>query len=144
MLQKTSCIVPSDCGNIKLLKIMQVYRYKNNIFGIMEKFCKCIIKKVTPKYKRLRKSKTRGIIIRSNIFFFKLDGIGIKFINNAVIPLKRRMNPWNKKLIGPTLTSFRLKKFRSGLSQIICSYRLVVRTVGFHPTNSGSNPDKNI
>lgn len=29
------------------------------------------------------------------------------------------MNPWNKKLLGPTLKEFKLKKFRLGLSLLI-------------------------
>lgn len=106
-------------GSIKLLKIIQIYKTKKNKHAIFGKFFKAVLKSVMPKLLKIRKKKTKGIVIRSNIFFLKKDGLLICFFKNAVIPLKKRMNPWNKKLLGPTLLEFKLKKFRVGLTKII-------------------------
>jgi hypothetical protein len=76
-----------------MLKVIEIYRCRVRKHAIFNKFLKFTLKVVSPKIAKLRKKKTKGIMIRSNFFSFKKDGCGIKFINNAVIPLKRRMNP---------------------------------------------------
>ena len=125
MLQKGSFIKPSDKGSIKLLKVINVYRTRRTKHAIFGKFLKCILKVVAAKFTKIRKKKTKGIVVRSNINIIKKDSISIKFSKNAVIPLKRRMNPWNKKLLGPTLREFKLKKFRLGLSSLISNKKKI-------------------
>lgn len=93
LLQKGSFIIPADMGSIKLLKIIQIYKTKKNKHAIFGKFFKAVLKSVMPKLLKIRKKKTKGIVIRSNIFFLKKDGLLICFFKNAVIPLKKRMNP---------------------------------------------------
>lgn len=119
MLQKNSFTVPADKSSIRILKVIHIYRTKQRKHAIFNKFLKCVLKVVAPKLSKIRKKKLKSIMIRSNISYIKSDGLCIKFTKNAIIPLKRRMNPWNKKLLGPTLKEFKLKKFRLGLSKII-------------------------
>jgi ribosomal protein L14 len=93
LLQKGSFFIPADKGNIIILKTIQIYNTRKKKLAILGKFIKAVIKRVTPKFRRYRKAKTRAIIIRSNIFLYKKDNTSIRFIKNGVVPIKRRMNP---------------------------------------------------
>lgn len=69
------------------------------------------VKETKPDNWLLKKSKVKGIIIRTRKELTKLDGTTLKFKSNSIILLKKRMNSYGNRLLGPIPSTIRRRKF---------------------------------
>lgn len=74
-------------------------------------FVKVSVKETKPDNWLLKKSKVKGIIIRTRKELTKLDGTTLKFKSNSIILLKKRMNSYGNRLLGPIPSTIRRRKF---------------------------------
>lgn len=118
MLQKGSFTIPSDSSGIFLAKIIQTRRCSTRRHAKAGKFLRVVIRQIKTKLSRRRKSRVRAIVIRSNHVVNRLDGLAFRFIKNAIVVLKRRMNTFGKETIGPTCLEMKIKKFRNSIVSI--------------------------
>ena len=119
MIYKSSKIIPSDKCGVWLVKVFHVYRGFSRKVAYTGDFVKCSIKKTRPENWLKKKTKTKGIIVRSKKEVLKRDGSFIKFLHNNVVLLKKRMTPQGKEIFGPTLYSVKRKKFVSSFVGVI-------------------------
>ena len=77
------------------------------------------MRRAKPEHWLRKKSKVKGIIIRVRKEVLKYDGSWIKFNDNAIILLKKRLNTHGKKIIGPVTYSVRREKFKNAFAGIV-------------------------
>ena len=140
MFQKESFSIPSDSSGILLIKIIEIRRCSLLRLAKIGKFLKVVIRNTKPLLIKRRKKKLRSIVIRSNHYFYKNDGLIYNFNNNSLVLLKKRMNTVGKELYGPICKSLKIKKFRIAFKKVFYSNRLMVKITGFHPVDLGSIP----
>lgn len=140
MFQKESFSIPSDSSGILLIKVIEIRRCSLLRLAKIGKFLKVVIRNTKPLLIKRRKKKLRSIVIRSNHYFYKNDGLTYNFNNNSLVLLKKRMNTVGKELYGPICKSLKIKKFRIAFKKVFYSNRLMVKITGFHPVDLGSIP----
>lgn len=113
MIYKSSSLIPADKCGVWLVKVFHLYRGYNRKVSFIGDFIKCSIKKTRPENWLKKKTKTKGILIRSKKESYKRDGSFVKFFYNNVVLLKKRMTPQGKEIFGPTLYNIKRKKFVS-------------------------------
>lgn len=118
MLQKGSFLVPSDTSGVYLMKIIQTRRCSTRLHAKSGKFIRIVIRQIKTKLIKKRKRRMRGLVIRSNHYSNKADGMVYKFDKNAAVILKKRMNTFGKDVIGPTCKRMKIKKFRASIVSI--------------------------
>lgn len=119
MIYKSSKLIPSDKCGVWLVKVFHLYRGFNRKVSFQGDFIKCSVKKIRPENWLKKKTKLKGFIVRTQKEFFKRDGSYVKFKNNSVVLLKKRMTPQGKEIIGPILYNIKRKKFVSSFAGAI-------------------------
>jgi ribosomal protein L14 len=112
MFQKNSFSIPSDSSGIFLVKIIQTYKSESRKHAKIGKFAKVVIKNTKTVLNKLKKKKSRSIIVRTCHTVFTRKSYYYKFQDNSVVLLKKRMNTRGKELYGPTSKELRIKKFK--------------------------------
>jgi ribosomal protein L14 len=112
MFQKNSFTVPSDSSGILLVKVIQTRRCSSTKHAKIGKFLKVVVKNTKTKLNRIKKKKSRAIIVRTNHPNFIKKGKYYQFFDSAIVLLKKRMNSRGKELFGPTSKLLKIKKFR--------------------------------
>lgn len=74
-------------------------------------FVKSSVKKTAPDNWIKKKTKLRGIIIRTKFDVINNDGSSFCFKENNVILLKKRLTPKGKEVFGPIVRKIKRKKF---------------------------------
>jgi len=119
MIQKSTILRPADsCGVLKV-KTFHLYKGSQGKFAFSGDFLKSSTKEIKPDSLIKRKSKHRGIIVRTKYKNTRKDGSNIFFNDNNVVLLKKRLTPKGKTLKGPVSNNIRRKKFLSSFSKII-------------------------
>jgi large subunit ribosomal protein L14 len=85
----------------------------------MKQFVKTSVRRTKPNNWLKKKSKLRGILIRTKIGYKRLDSTIFKFRHNTCVLLKKRMNPRGKRLFGPIFYEINRKKFIASFPGII-------------------------
>jgi len=111
MLQKSSYVVPADRCGVFWVNIFHLYKGSFRKKAYIGDFVKISVKLTQPDNWVLKKSKYKGIIIRTKKEEIKKDGSWIKFYENNVILLKKRLTPLGGEIYGPTLKKINRKKF---------------------------------
>lgn len=140
MFQKESFSIPSDSSGILLVRVIEVRRSSSLRLGKTGKFLKVVIRNTKPILLKRRKKKVRAIVIRTNHFLKKKDGMTYNFCDNGLVLLKKRMNTVGKELFGPICKNLKIKKFRVAFKKVFNFSRLMVKITGFHPVDLGSIP----
>ena len=104
------------CFNRKLFS--HISKKKKNI-GSFGSLIKISTREVLFKYKKLRKKKSKAIVILLKYKFTKPDGSFIKFYKNTCVLLKRRIVPTATFVIGCCPYNLRRKKFLTSFKVII-------------------------
>jgi len=116
MIQKGTMVSPADSCGVMWVKVFHLY------YGFSRKvtktggFVKASVRETKPNNWLLKKSKVKGIVIRTRKEVKKKDGTTIKFQSNSVILLKKRMNTYGNRLLGPIPYTIRRRKFINSFS----------------------------
>jgi large subunit ribosomal protein L14 len=116
---KESILVPADKCGVETVKLFHLYTGFNRKFSKIGNFVKCSVKKTAPNNFIKKKSKLKGLIIRTRYFFKNNDNLVFSFKDNNIILLKKRLTPRGKEVIGPGVRLIKRKKFLNSLAGII-------------------------
>lgn len=119
MIKKHTCMIPADTCGVWWVSVFHLYYGFNRKTAYVGNFVKVSIRRTKPNNWLRKKSKIKGIIIRVKKEFFKYDGSWIKFRENNIILLKKRLNTQGKEVCGPITYSIKRKKFRNSFVGII-------------------------
>ena len=112
MFQKNSFSIPSDSSGILLVKVIQTRRCSTLKHAKVCKFLKVVVKNTKVRLNKVKKKKSRSIVVRSLHPTYIKKGKYYKFFDNALVLLKKRMNSRGKELYGPTSKQLKIKKFK--------------------------------
>ena len=108
MIQKNSILVPADKCGVLTVNTFHLYKGFNRKFSYFSDYIKLSVRKTIPESKLLKKSKRKGIIIRTNKYITVSDNTIVSFDYNSVIILKKRLTPEGKEIFGPILRNFKI------------------------------------
>ncbi len=112
MFQKNSFSVPSDSSRVLLVKVIQTRRCSTRKHAKICKFLRVVTRNAKTSLTRVRKKKSRAIVVRTLHSILTKRGKYYNFCDNALVLLKKRMNSRGKELYGPTSKFLKIKKFR--------------------------------
>lgn len=104
-------MVPADKCGVQFVKVFHLYR---GFFRKKSKngdFVKSSVRKTIPDNWLKKKTKIKGIVIRTRFRSLRLDGSSFSFNENSVVLLKKRLTTKGKELLGPITRSISRKKF---------------------------------
>lgn len=119
MIQKGSYLIPADQCGVFWVKVFHLYKGFSRKITFTGGFVKVSVKVTRPDNWVTKKTKLKGIVIRTKKEVYKRDGSFIKFNKNYVVLLKKRLTPKGKELYGPTLKILKRKKFLSSFSGVM-------------------------
>lgn len=119
MLQKSSYAQVSDRCGVWEVKLFHLYRGSKHRSGGAGTFAKVSIRRTRPNNWLKTGKKSKSIIIRTCYKSSKADGSYIKFAENAVVLLKKRMTPRGKELAGPVTYGLRRRKFVASFGGVV-------------------------
>ena len=90
MIQKGTNLIPSDKSGVQIVKTFHLYKGFSRKISFFGDFVKVSVKEVKIGSVLLKKTKPKGLIIRTKNKICKNDGSFIKFYFNNVILLKKR------------------------------------------------------
>lgn len=111
MIQKGTYVSPADSCGVIWVKVFHLYYGFNRKIARTGNFVKVSVKETKPDNWLLKKSKVKGIVVRTKKELSKIDGTTIKFKTNSIILLKKRMNSYGGRLLGPVPSTIRRRKF---------------------------------
>lgn len=112
MFQKNSFSIPSDSSGILLTKVIQTRRCSTTRHATICKFLLVVVRKTKTTLHKIRKKKSRALVVRTKFIKYLKKGKYYNFFDNALVLLKKRMNARGKELLGPTSKDLKIKKFR--------------------------------
>lgn len=112
MFQKNSFSVPSDSSGILLVKVIQTRKCNSVKHAKIGRFLRVVIRNTKTSLNKVKKKKSRAIVVRTSHQINTKRGKYYHFADNALVLLKKRMNSRGKELYGPTSKLLRIKKFR--------------------------------
>lgn len=119
MIKKGSFLVPCDRCGVWWVSVFHLYQGFNRKTAYCGNFVKVSVKRTRPENWLKVKSKVKGILVRTKKEVHKCDGSFIKFFENNVVLLKKRLTPRGKEIFGPIVSSIRRRKFKSSFPGII-------------------------
>lgn len=119
MIQKSSILIPADNCGVLTVNTFHLYKGFNRRFSYFSDYIKLSVRKTVPECKLIKKSKRKGIIIRTVKYTKISDNSTVRFDYNSVIILKKRLTPEGKEIFGPILRNFKKKKFLSSFTGLI-------------------------
>ena len=119
MFQKNSFSVPSDSSGIFLVKVIQTRQCTPRQHAKIGKFLRVVIKNTKTLLNKLKKKKSRAIVVRTSHIINTKKAIYYTFFDNALVLLKKRMNSRGKELYGSTSKDLKIKKFRIAYRYIL-------------------------
>lgn len=111
MILKESCLIPADKCGVDLVKTFHLYRGFNRRCSYCGDFIKISVRRTAPNNWVKKKTKIKGIIVRSAYSNSRLDGINFRFKENNLVLLKKRLTTKGKEIVGPVVRSIKRKKF---------------------------------
>lgn len=112
MFQKNSFSIPSDSSGILLTKVIQTRRCSTTRHATICRFLLVVVRKTKTTLYKIRKKKSRALVVRTKFVKYLKVGKYYNFFDNALVLLKKRMNARGKELLGPTSKELKIKKFR--------------------------------
>lgn len=119
MILKHTYLIPGDKCGVFWVKTFHLYGNWKKKYSISGEFIKVSIKNSRPESKLKKKTKSVGIIIRTKKEFLKKDGSFLKFKENNIILVKKRLTPRGKEIFGPISWIIRRRKFRNSFPSIL-------------------------
>lgn len=96
--------------------MFHLYRGFNRKSSRVGDFIKCSVQKTIPNNWIKKKTKLKGLIIRSKFIIINRDGTSFNFKENNVILLKKRLSTKGKEVVGPAVRIIKRKKFVSAFA----------------------------
>ena len=112
MFQKNSFSIPSDSSGILLVKVIQTRRCSTKKHAKICKFLKVVVRNTKVRLNKVKKKKSRAIVVRTKHQIYKKSCKYYQFFDNALVLLKKRMNSRGKELYGPTSKDLKIRKFK--------------------------------
>lgn len=119
MIQKSTIFKPIDNCGIERARVFHLYKGSKGRIGYIGDFLKCSAIEVLPENPIPKKSKHKGILIKSIYPILKKDSSYIQFLQNAVVLLKKRLTPRGSNIRGPISRLVKRKKFVSSFVKSI-------------------------
>jgi len=119
MIQKSTILIPADKCGVLTVNTFHLYKGFFRKFSVFGDYIKVSIRKTKPENALGKKGKRKAIIIRTKKGLSIGDGTFVRFDNNNVVLLKKRLTPEGKEIFGPILRNFKKKKFLSSFSGVI-------------------------
>lgn len=119
MIQKQTYLIPGDRCGVFWVKTFHLYGNWKKKYSKLGEFIKVSVKNVRPESKIKKRIKLVGFIIRNKKECFKSDCSFLKFKQNNVILLKKRLTPKGKEIFGPIPWIIKRKKFRASFPSIL-------------------------
>ena len=119
MIQKQTYVSPADRCGVWWASVFHLYKGSYRKISFAGDFVKVSIKLTRPQNWLKKKTKLKGIIIRTKKEIHKIDGSFVRFNNNNVVLLKRRLTPMGKSIYGPIVKNINRKKFISSFSGVL-------------------------
>ena len=119
MIQKSTILIPADKCGVLSVNTYHLYKGFSRQFSFFGDFVKISVRKVKPENILVKKSKRKGIIIRTRKGVILKDGTGVRYPYNSIILLKKRLTPEGKEIFGPITRNLKKKKFLSSFSGLI-------------------------
>lgn len=105
--------MPADKCGVDIVKVFHLYKGFSRKCSFIGDFVKVSVKRVVPGNIIKKKTKLKGILVRTKFTIKLRDGCNYNFKENCVVLLKKRLTPRGKEIIGPTSCMLRRKKFVS-------------------------------
>lgn len=118
MIQKSSLVKPFDTSGITKANVFHVYKKLGKI-AYTGDFLKVSARDVNPESNVKKKSKHISILIKTIYNNKKLDSSYIKFNQNGLVILKKRLTPKGTNVKGPASRNIKRKKFISSFPKNI-------------------------
>jgi ribosomal protein L14 len=112
MFQKNSFSIPSDSSGILLVKVIQTRKCNSVRHAKIGRFLRVVIRNTKTSLNKVKKKKSRAIVVRTSHQINTTRGKYYTFADNALVLLKKRMNSRGRELYGPTSKILRIKKFK--------------------------------
>ena len=112
MFQKNSFSIPSDSSGVLLVKVIQTRKCNSLRHAKIGKFLRVVIRNTKTSLNKIKKKKSRAIVVRTSHQISTKKGKYYHFQDNALVLLKKRMNSRGRELYGPTSKFLKIKKFR--------------------------------
>lgn len=112
MFQKNSFSIPSDSSGVLLVKVIQTRKCNSKKHAKIGKFLRVVIRNTKVTLNKVKKKKSRAIVVRTGHTINTKKGKYYTFQENALVLLKKRMNSRGKELYGPTSKLLKIRKFR--------------------------------
>jgi len=93
MLQKYSYVVPCDKCGVLWVSIFHLYSGFSRKVSTIGEFVKVSVKVIEPENWIKKKSKLKGVIVRTKKKKYKIDGSAFSFYDNNLVLLKKKINP---------------------------------------------------
>lgn len=119
IIQKSTVFKPTDNCGIEKARVFHLYKGSKGRIAFIGDFIKCSAIEVLPENPIPKKSKHKGILIKSKHHILKKDSSFIKFSSNSCVLLKRRLTPKGSILKGVVSRVVKRKKFISSFSKSI-------------------------
>lgn len=119
MIYKNTYLIPADRCGVFWVKVFHLYGGWVKKCSLVGDFVKVSIRDTKANNKLKKKSKIAGILIRTRREIRKFDMSTIKFKENNVVLLKRRMTPKGREVVGPIPSVIKRKKFKSSFIKIL-------------------------
>jgi len=105
--------MPADKCGVDVVKVFHLYQGFSRKCSFIGDFVKVSVKRVIPGNIIKKKTKLKGILVRTKFTINLRDGCNYNFKENSVVLLKKRLTPRGKEIVGPTSRMLRRKKFVS-------------------------------
>jgi large subunit ribosomal protein L14 len=109
-------LIPSDKCGVDTVKVFHLYKGFNRKSSKIGDFVKSSVQKTVPNNWIKKKTKLKGLIVRSKFLITNRDGTSFNFKENNVILLKKRLSPKGKEVVGPAVRLIKRKKFVSSFA----------------------------
>ena len=119
MVQKSSYLIPADKCGVWWVSIFHVYKGSFKKIAYIGDFFKVSVKLTRPQNWLEKKTKLKGMVIRTKKEKSKIDGSFVRFKYNNIILFKKRTTPMGKEIYGPTIKDLKRKKFINSFPGII-------------------------
>jgi len=111
MIQKGTMVTPADNSGVLWARVFHLYYGSSRRCTTTGGFVKVSVRQTLPNNWLRKKTKCKAIVLRTRKELKRIDGSYVRFNNNSVILLKKRMNCYGTTLLGPIPNTIRRKKF---------------------------------
>ena len=119
MIKKGTYLIPADNCGVWWVSVFHLYYGFSRKTAFCGNFVKVSVKRTRAHNWLKKKTKLRGIIIRVKKEFLRRDGSWVKFSENNIVLLKKRLTPQGKELSGPINRNIKRKKFKNSFVGVV-------------------------